>query len=130
MKRFAVVVLAASALQTSFAAADQVRRLAFPTAMLGTWAQTEQQCASKDPSNVTIESTKYGDSSGSCAVRWIVETAGSRGPNYAVHALCTSSADPSQTETVNIIVRPQPDGRATMGRSFDKLATYLRCPAG
>ncbi len=130
MKAFSVAALAASVLQAPIATADEIRHLTFPAALLGTWAQTEQQCASKDPSNVTIEKAKYSDSTGSCAVRWIVETAGSQGPNYAAHALCTSSVNPSQTETVNIIIRPAADGRATMGRSFNALETYQRCPAG
>lgn len=117
----AVVLMAA-------AHADIVRHITFPTALLGTWAENPEQCATKDKSNVVIESANYGDGSGSCAVRWIVETAGSRGANYAVHALCTSASQPDKTQTVNIIIRPQSDGRAVMGRSFDQLKTYMRCP--
>ena len=75
-----------------------------------------------------IESAKYGDGSGTCSVRWIVETAASRGASYAVHALCTSASQPAKTQTVNIIIRPQADGRAVMGRSFEDLKAYLRCP--
>ncbi len=129
MKGACVLALAVATLLPLRATADEVRRLAFPAAMLGTWAENQQQCASKDASNITINTNSYGDSSGNCTVRWIVETAGSHGPNYAVHALCISSADPSQNETVNIIVRPEADGRATMGRSFNALKTYQRCPA-
>lgn len=84
--------------------------------------------ATKDKSNVLIQSGNYGDGSGSCVVRWIVETAGSRGTNYAVHALCTSASQPDKTQVVNIVIRPQSDGRAVMGRGFDNLKTYLRCP--
>jgi hypothetical protein len=108
--------------------ADIVRHITFPAALLGTWAENTEQCATKDKSNVVIESAKYGDGSGNCLVRWIGETAGSRGTNYAVHALCTSASQPDKTQTVNIIIRPQSDGRAVMGRSFDQLKTYLRCP--
>jgi len=110
------------------ARADIVRHTAFPAALLGTWAEDAQQCATKDKSNVLIESANYGDGSGNCVVRWIVETAGSRGTNYAVHALCTSASQPDKTQTVNIVIRPQSDGRAVMGRSFDNLKTYTRCP--
>jgi hypothetical protein len=108
--------------------ADIVRHIMFPTVLLGTWAEKADQCATKDKSNVLIESANYGDGSGSCVVRWIVETAGSRGTNYAVHALCTSASQPEKTQVVNIIIRPQSDGRAIMGRSFDNLKTYVRCP--
>jgi hypothetical protein len=108
--------------------ADIVRHITFPAVLLGTWAENADQCATKDKSNVLIESANYGDGSGSCVVRWVVETAGSRGTNYAVHALCTSASQPEKTQIVNIIIRPQSDGRAIMGRGFDNLKTYVRCP--
>jgi hypothetical protein len=117
-------------------AADEIRLSAFPNIMLGTWAETAQQCAAKDKSNVVIEPAKYGDGDGSCAVSWIVESEGSRGINYAVRALCTSASLPAKTQTVNIIVRTLGPDRAAMGRIylrsagsvFDNLKTYLRCP--
>jgi hypothetical protein len=83
----------------------------------------------KDKSNVSIESNKYGDGRGSCAVLWVVETPGARGTNYAVHSLCTSAKDQSKTQTVNIVIRPQGSDQASMGRSFEDLKTYRRCPA-
>ena len=97
--------------------------------MIGTWAQTAEQCAAKDKSNILIEASKYGDASGSCDVRWIVETAGSLGVNYAVHALCTSASNSDKTQVVNIIIRPQNDGRMSMGRSFEDLKAYQHCPS-
>jgi hypothetical protein len=117
-----------SGLFVQAAHADEIRHLNFPNVMLGTWAETAEQCAAKDKSNVVIEPAKYGDGGGSCAVRWIVETAGSRGINYAVHALCTSASLPEKTQIVNIVVRPLGQDRAAMGRSFEDLKNYLRCP--
>lgn len=108
--------------------ADEIRQLSFPNVMLGTWAETTEQCTAKDKSNVRIEPAKYGDGAGSCAVRWVILTSGSRGTNYAVHALCTSASLPEKTQIVNIIVRPLGDGRAEMGRSFGDLKIYQRCP--
>ena len=96
--------------------------------MLGTWAETAERCTAKDKSNVVIAPAKYGDGAGSCAVRFIVETSGSAGPNYAVHALCTSASLPEKTQIVNIIVRPLGPDRAAMGRSFEDLKNYQRCP--
>jgi len=127
MQRISSLILV-SALLAGSAAAD-VRRAAIPRALLGTWAESAEQCAAKDKSGVTIEADKYGDAKGSCVVRWVVETAGSQGVNYAVHSLCTSASDPSKTQLVNIVIRPQNDGRAVMGRSFEDLKTYQRCPA-
>ena len=40
--------------------------------MLGTWAETAEQCAAKDKTNIVIEPAKYRDGGGDCAVRWIV----------------------------------------------------------
>ncbi len=131
MIRIASLIAAAAALLLPQAAgADAVRHTTFPAELLGTWAETAQQCADKDKSNILIEPAKYGDASGTCAVRWIVETPGSQGVNYAVHALCTSASQPTKTQIVNIIVRPEASGRATMGRSFETLKSYQRCPAG
>jgi hypothetical protein len=122
--------LAISALLSRAASADEIRHTTFPAALLGTWGETAQQCTDKDKSNIAIEPAQYGDANGSCAVRWIVETAGSHGPNYAVHAQCTSASQPAKAQTVNIIIRPETSGRATMGRSFDSLKSYQRCPEG
>jgi hypothetical protein len=130
MNRIAGLIAVAAALFPETAGADAVRHTTFSAALLGTWAETAQQCADKDKSNILIEPAKYGDANGSCAVRWIVETPGSLGVNYAVHAYCTSASQPAKTQTVNIIIRPEANGRATMGRSFETLKSYQRCPAG
>jgi len=128
MTRIAIAIPLAALALARTAAADEIRHLAFPGPMLGAWAETAEQCAAKDPSNVVIEPNKYGDAQGSCAVRWIVETAGSHGTNYAAHSLCTSAAQPPKTQVVNIIIRPEGNGRAMMGRSFESLKSYQRCP--
>jgi hypothetical protein len=125
-----MIALAIFALVSRTAAGDEIRRAALPAALLGTWGESSENCTTKDKSNVVMESAKYGDASGSCAVRWVVETASPQGTNYAVHALCASAKDPTKTETVNIIIRPQGDDRASMGRSFQGLKTYQHCPSG
>jgi hypothetical protein len=47
-----------SGLLVQVAHADEIRLSAFPNVMLGTWAETAQQCAAKDKSNVVIEPSK------------------------------------------------------------------------
>ena len=108
--------------------ADEIRHATFPNGMLGTWAETEEQCAAKDKTNILIQPTKYRDGGGDCEVRWIAETAGSDGINYAVHSLCTSASLPEKTQIVDIIVRPLDPDRAAMGRSLEDLKNYQRCP--
>jgi hypothetical protein len=128
MNPFILLVLAIFSLVPERAAGDIIRRATIPAFLFGTWAENSEQCISKDKSNVVIESLRYGDGSGSCAVRWVVETPSSHGANYAVHGLCTSAADQAKTQIVNIIIRPQGNDRASMGRSFADLKTYQRCP--
>src|SRR5436190_5282438 len=117
-----------SGLFVQVAHADEIRHAAFPNVMLGTWAETAEQCAAKNKTNIVIEPAKYRDGGGDCAVRWIVETAGRGGINYAVHSLCTIASLPEKTQIKNIIVRPLGPDRAAMGRSFDDLKNYQRCP--
>ena len=118
------------AMPSRTALSDEIRHPQFPSTIIGTWGETAEKCKAKDGSNVVIEPGKYGDETGTCEVRWIVITAGGGGTtNYAAHSLCTSAKDATKTEAVNIIVRPQGSDRAVMGRSFDALKTYQRCPA-
>jgi hypothetical protein len=128
VKPIIVLAFAIFPLALESAAADEIRRATLPSSLLGTWAENSERCTSKDKSNVIIETSKYGDGSGSCSVRWVVETANPHGSNYAVHALCTSTADHAKSQIVNIIIRPQGDDRAFMGRSFTGLKSYQRCP--
>src|SRR5271156_6215956 len=89
------ISLAGSALLSRAAVGDEVRHTTFESALIGTWAQTAEQCTANDKSNIHIDSAKYGDGAGSCAVGWIVETAAPHGnTNYAVHATCTSASIP------------------------------------
>ena len=129
MNRTMIFALAIFALVSRTAAGDIVRRASLPATLLGTWGESSENCMAKDKSNVVIESARYGDGSGNCAVRWVVETPGLRGTNYAVHALCTSASDQTKTQMVNIIIRPQGNDSASMGRSFRDLKIYHRCAA-
>jgi hypothetical protein len=45
-----------------------------------------------------------------------------------VHALCTSASLPEKSQIVDIVVRPLGEDRAVMGRSFEDLKKYQRCP--
>jgi hypothetical protein len=117
-----------SGLFVQVARADEIRHTTFPNVMLGIWAETAEQCVAKDKTNIVIQSAKYRDGGGDCAVRWIVEAAGSDGVNYAVHSLCTSASLPEKTQTKDIIVRPLGPDRAAMGRTFEDLKNYQRCP--
>ena len=126
MRTASMIMLSGLFIQAAHA--DEIRHATFPNAMVGTWAETAEQCAAKDKLNIVIQPTKYRDGGGDCEVRWIVETAGPDGTNYAVHSLCTSASLPEKSQTKDIIVRPLGPDRAAMGLSFEDLKNYQRCP--
>ena len=65
MRTASLIMLSGLLVQVAHAA-DETRRSSFPNVLVGTWAETAQQCAAKDKSNVVIEPAKYGDGDGSC----------------------------------------------------------------
>jgi len=84
-------------------------------------------CATDDASNLII---KEGGGTGprdDCAVEYVVETAGAKGPNYSAHMWCTDKSDPAKKASMTFIVIPRGDSMS-VGTSFDDLKTYYRCP--
>jgi len=127
MIRAAGVAVTISALMLHGAAGDEIRRTSFASTLLGKWALSAERCDAKDKSNIVISKSKYITPDSSCDVEWIVETAGSRGQNYSVHARCIDASEPKKTSTTNLIIRPQGDDRILIGKSFDDLKAFLRC---
>ena len=121
-------ILAVSALPSQPAGADEIRHTTFPSALVGRWAPSAELCAAKDKSNITIAADGYSTANGKCSVRWIVETAGSLGPNYAVHAQCEADGQPAKADVINMILRPEGGDKVSIGTSFTDLKPYLRCP--
>lgn len=121
-------ILAVSALLAPLADANEVRHITFPSVLVGTWAPSAELCAAKDRSNITVAADGYSTADGKCSVRWIVETPGSLGPNYAVHAQCQGDGQPAKADVVNMILRPEAGDRVSIGKSFADLKPYLRCP--
>jgi hypothetical protein len=128
MMRIVGVISAISALTSQAAFGDEIRRTAFASALLGMWAQSKELCEANDKSNIVISEVKYSDSNGNCSVQVIVETAGSLGPNYSVRALCANPSDPGKTSIGNLVIRPQDNDRMSLGKTFDDLKGYQRCP--
>jgi hypothetical protein len=121
-------ILAISALPPQRADADEVRHTTFPSVLIGTWAPSAELCAAKDKSSITIAADGYSTADGKCSVGWIVETAGSRGPNYAVHSQCEANGQAARADVVNMILRPEGGDQVSIGKSFTDLKPYLRCP--
>jgi hypothetical protein len=121
-------ILAIAALPSQRAGADEIRHTTFPSVLVGRWAPSAELCAAKDKSNIAIAADGYSTADGKCRVRWIVETAGSLGPNYAVHAQCEGDGQAAKADVVNMILRPEAGDRISIGKSFTDLKPYLRCP--
>jgi hypothetical protein len=121
-------ILAIAALPSQRAGADEIRHATFPAELSGRWAPSAELCAAKDKSNITIASDGYSTADGKCSVRWIVETPGSLGPNYAVHAQCEADGQPAKADVINMILRPEGNDKVSIGTSFTDLKPYLRCP--
>ena len=121
-------IVALAALPPQRAGADEVRHTTFPSVLVGTWAPSAELCAAKDKSNISVAADGYSTADGKCSVRWIVETPGSRGTNYAVHAQCEGDAQNARADVVNMILRPEGGDHASIGTSFTDLKPYLRCP--
>jgi hypothetical protein len=120
-------IFAVSVLPSQRAGADEIRHTTFPSVLVGRWAPSAELCAAKDKSNITVATDGYSTADGKCSVRWIVETAGSLGPNYAVHAQCEGDAQPAKPDVVNMILRPEGGDKVSIGTSFTDLKPYLRC---
>jgi hypothetical protein len=120
-------IFAVSVLPSQRAGADEIRHTTFPSVLVGRWAPSAELCAAKDKSNITVAADGYSTADGKCSVRWIVETAGSLGPNYAVHAQCEGDAQPAKPDVVNMILRPEGGDKVSIGTSFTDLKPYLRC---
>jgi hypothetical protein len=124
----ALSVLTLSVLAWQSSRADEVRRSTFAAALLGTWTPASQTCSADNKSNLVIAETTYTGANGNCKVGWIVETSGTRGPNYAVHGICgDAAAGPPKQE--NFVIRPDSTDQISIGTSFDDLKSYQRCAA-
>jgi hypothetical protein len=134
MIRFAGLIAAVSVLAVVLAmgsaAADEIRHPTFPNVLVGSWAQSSDNCAKGDKSNFTIAAFGYGGPDGNCAVIVVVETPGAKGTNYSVRGLC-AAGDRVQPagHIVNLIMRPDGADHVSIGTSFQNLTPYQRCPA-
>lgn len=120
--------VAIAAVTVQLVAADEIRRAAITTSLVGTWAQSADLCAANDKSNIVLAEAKFSGPDGSCNVETVVETAGVQGPNYSVRGRCGEPSSGGAT-VVNLIVRPQGGDRLLIGTSFEDLKPYQRCPA-
>jgi hypothetical protein len=127
MLRLVMVTLAVSALTIQAASGDEVHRIAFADAVVGSWAQRAELCGTKDQSNVTIATKTFTDADGTCSVETIVERAGEPGPIYSARGRCADGA--GKFHAAYLIVRTEGGDKFSMGTTLSALKLYQRCPA-
>jgi hypothetical protein len=125
--RLLTVILAVSALTIQAARSDEVHHTSFAAALVGSWAQRAEFCASADKSNIAIAATAYVDADGTCSVETIVERAAPAGPIYSARARCADAS--GKFHVANLIVRTEDGDKLSMGSTFHDLKIYQRCPA-
>ena len=126
MMRLPALVAAVAMMAIGTASGDEVHHGTFAAAVIGTWARSADACQTSDKSNVVISETKYTDADGTCGVDTVIERA--PGPYYAARALCDDPAEKGKVRAVDIILKPEADNKMSIGKSFDNLAVYQRCP--
>lgn len=121
--------LTLSALTSQSVSGDEVRRTKFAAALWSTWALHVAQCTTKDDKTVTISEGQFDSPDSSCNVQWIVERATARGATYGVHARCVDRLRPDKVNPSDFIIRLENSDLISIGKTFDDLKSYQRCPA-
>jgi hypothetical protein len=125
-----------TALSSQVADAREIRRDAIPEAFLGTWAPDTNACKNTDKSRVVLSAKSYAGPAGSCAINYVMETPGRGGAIYSARMSCPApraqtTGSQAQTKTIaNLIIRQDSAEQISVGPTFEKLATHVRCPAG
>lgn len=127
--RTAVIATAIIGSGTCAAWAGDVRHPYIPQTAWGTWAVKPDLCGSNDPSNLYIKEGGAVGPESACAVEYVVETAGAKGPIYSAHMWCTDKDDPSKKSSKTFLSIPHGDDSMSVGTDFNDLKTYVRCPA-
>jgi hypothetical protein len=121
------IVAFAAALLSGPSVADTVRHASLPERLWGKWAPSADLCQD-DKAFIVLSEKAYVSSEASCAIRWVTETAGARGPIYSVHVQCSKPKfNEPKTET-NLMMMSNYDGQLSVGDDFKNLRIYERCP--
>jgi len=118
-----VIVLASQA-----ALADVKRHASIPETLHGAWSPSAGGCGADDKSVIELAAKAYTSTAAKCAVDWVAETAGPRGPIYSAHLLCASQPA-QQPSATNLIIRPDTAQQISIGSDFSKLTAYQKCAA-
>jgi hypothetical protein len=111
------------------ATADVVRHKTIPESFWGTWALGEGDCTQAGKSAIVLSAVSYASSDAKCAVLWVTETAGARGPIFSAHVQCSTTANGSRKAASNFLLLRKDASHISTGAGFESLTTYQLCPA-
>jgi hypothetical protein len=115
------------ALASHAAHADIKRHASIPEPLQGSWAADADACkADNSKSVIKLAAKTYSSADGDCAVDWVSETPGQRGPIYSAHLRCAGKP-PAKASTTNVIIRPDDAKQISVGLTFGSLKPYQKC---
>ena len=121
------MVAFAAALLSGPSLADTVRHASLPERLCGKWAPSADLCQD-DKAFIVLSEKAYVSSEASCAIRWVTETAGARGPIYSAHMQCSKPTSNERKTETNLMMMSNHDGQLSVGADFKSLRIYERCP--
>lgn len=116
-----ILILAVSC---STGAAETMRHRNFPEALRGIWAESAESCGRSAPSQIILTA----DMADECTVNSVAETPSVDGAVFSALLRCPLNNERASFSEAVLIVRPRADNRAAIGKSFDTLKVYQRCP--
>ena len=116
-------------LASQAAVADVKRHASIPEPLRGSWAPNSDNCKSDDKSIIVLAAKAYTSAETTCAVDWVAETAGPRGPTYSAHLQCPGQPPGQRASVTNLIIRPNTAMQISISSDFSNLRTYQNCPA-
>ena len=122
-----IIVVLASALLSGSSLADTVRHASLPERLWGKWAPSADPCRD-NKAFIVLSAKAYVSSEANCAIRWVTETAGARGPVYSTHMQCSKPTAAERKTEMNLMMASNVDGSLSVGADFKSLKIYKRCP--
>ena len=104
-----------------------VRHGSVPSAYVGSWAPSAEDCAPRGKGVVVLSAKQYVGADTKCAVLGVYESAGEHGPIYSARMQCSSAADAARKSARNLIIVPAGTDQLSLGSDFDNLKLYQRC---
>jgi hypothetical protein len=104
-----------------------MRHPTFAKELQGTWVPSAEQCGADNASRIVIMEKRVIGPKVDCAIDYVAERPGPRGPVLSGRGSCVDRAQPQKKSAMNLIIEPRNDGTIWMGTTFNDLAQYKLC---